>query len=335
MRTTHTAAESAQGRPETLVSPLPEIDQLDLPAGIPFTRAMAIGYGIGPNVLTRLVRQGVLRRVLRGVYVDNAVPDGIGLRSQAISLAIPSDAIVTDSTAAWLYGADVRPRGAHLREPEVHCFRPPGRSRVRRPSVNGGERTLSERDIQIVHGITVTSPLRTACDLGRLMARDDAIGALDAMLRHGNFDQQELIGEVRRFRGYRGVVQLRELVRWADGTSESMGESTLRLRWIDEGLPSPELQIVVSPTGRWQRYRLDLGIRRVRYAAEYDGDDWHSTEEQVAADRARDEDLAADGWIVDHFRRGEVYHSRANVVGNQLRAGLRRAARRSGSAAGR
>lgn len=300
-------------------------DRFGLPAAEPFTGTTAADYGVTPNVLTRLLRDGVLRRVFRGVYVDNAVPDTLALRTRAVALAVPTDAVLTDTTAAWLYGLDLQPPGAHRQTPIVHDFRPPGRTRVRQPAVIGGERTLADSDIQIVNGIRATTPLRTACDLGRLLGRDRAIGALDALLGLDAFTQPELIAAIRRFGGYRGVVQLRELAPIADPRSESMTESTLRLRWIDEGLPFPELQIPVSIPGAWWSYRLDLGIRRIRYAAEYDGDDWHSTPEQIVHDNRRRAELRDDGWIIDVFGREQLYARGANIVGNRIRTGLQRA----------
>jgi hypothetical protein len=286
---------------------------------------MAADVGVTANVLTRLVRDGVLRRVLRGVYVDNAAPDTLDLRARAVALVVPRDAVVTDTTAAWLHGVDVQAPGAHLEVPRVHCFRLPGRTRTRQREVIGGERTLADSDIQVVHGVPTTTPLRTATDLGRLLHRDRAIGALDALLALEAFDRMELGAGTRRFRGYRGVVQLRELVRLADPGSESMGESTLRLRWIDQGLPFPEVQIPVSIPDRLWNCRLDLGIRRVRYAAEYDGADWHTTPDQAERDERRRSALREDGWIIDVFDREQVYGSGAHIAGSRIRNGLIRA----------
>ncbi len=47
-----------------------------------------------------------------------------------------------------------------------------------------------------------------------------------------------MAAEIGRFKGYRGVRQLRVLVPLGDGRSESPGESVLRLHWYDAGLPS-------------------------------------------------------------------------------------------------
>ncbi len=41
---------------------------------VPFTTAQAAGVGVRRDVLTRLVRSGLIRRVVDGVYVDAVVP---------------------------------------------------------------------------------------------------------------------------------------------------------------------------------------------------------------------------------------------------------------------
>ena len=54
--------------------------------------------------------------------------------------------------------------------------------------------------------------------------------------------------EIGRFRGFRGVVQLRCLAPLGDGRAESPGESALRLHWYDAGLPTPEPSGGSTPT---------------------------------------------------------------------------------------
>ena len=76
--------------------------------------------------------------------------------------------------------------------------------------------------------------------------------------------------------GSGACVQLRWLVSIADGRAESAGESALRLRWYDAGLPRPQLQISVFRNGV-EIFRLDLGLEELLFAAEYDGVDFHTS----------------------------------------------------------
>ena len=172
---------------------------------------------------------------------------------------------------------------------------------------------MAPQDLIVVAGLTLTSPLRTAWDLGRLAYRDSAITALDALLRHGTFSLEELCGGVERFKGMRGVVQLRHLAPLADARSESAGESVLRLRWRDlPSLPPPTPQVSVTVAGV-EVYRIDLGVPELRYGCEYDGEEFHGPDEQ-AGDEARRDDLGRRfGWDVDAVRRTNVFGVKRDV----------------------
>lgn len=203
----------------------------------------------------------------------------MALRAEALALVLPPHAVVTDRTAAWLHGVSILPRaapGADL--PDLQCFGAPG-NRMRRGRVRSGERQLLARDVVVVDQIRVTSPLRTACDLGRLLFRFDALAALDGFARAG-VSAAAVRRETLRFKGMRGVVMLRALTELMDPAAESPGESALRLHWVEAGLPAPVLQHRV-PTGRGSALRLDLADPEVKYAAEYDGEQFHGPDREA------------------------------------------------------
>jgi hypothetical protein len=297
-----------------------------LPTDRPFTTAEARRLGIDGNGLARLVRQGALRRVLHGVYVDAAVPDSVDERARAVALAVPEDAVITDATAAWLYGINFFDGNTFAPMPRVQYFGPLERTRVRRAEVQGGRRMLAESDLVRIGPVWVTTPLRTACDLGRSLRRAQALAALDALLRLGDFTAAQLDAEIKRFRGRRGVVQLRDLVLLADGRADSVRESELRMLWIDAGLPKPQLQIpVLQRLGR-EPFRLDIGDPKAKYAAEYDGEEWHSTPEQIARDAWRRQLIRGDGWTIDVFGNQDL-HRWSGMT--RLQDGYRRAVERA------
>lgn len=294
------------------------------PLSGPFTLAEAKAAGLGRDPLMRLTRQGILRRVLKGVYVDAAAPDSLELRALALSLVVPESAVVTDRTAAWLHGVSVLAANDHLRAAPVSLFQEPGHTRVRTRCNVGGERTLLDTDVETVGQIRVTTPLRTALDLGRLTSRDDAIGCLDALLRTGRFCRDELLAELPRFRGFRGVVQLRELAPLADGRAESPPESVLRLRWIDAGLPSPVPQLPIYDDHGYAPYRVDIGSTTAPYAAEYDGEEFHSSPEQRAHDEGRRRWIRDRGIVIDVFGKADVDGSSVRLM-SRLKLGYRAA----------
>ncbi len=302
-------------------------DRCPLPLDTPFTAEQAASLGVSRWYLRLLHDRSLIRRVLRGTYVATQVLDTVDLRAAALRLVVPDSAVVTDRTAAWLHGVDILPRSALLTPPPLCVFGATG-SRMRRPEVRSGVRTLEQDDVEELHGVLVTTPLRTALDLGRLLWRFDAVAALDGFLRLG-VPHEHLLLSVERFRGERGVVQLRLLVPLADGRAESPGESALRLFWYDAGLPRPELQWWVYDNGV-ALYRLDIALPDCRFAAEYDGQLFHSRPEDVEHDRSRRNWLDEEGsWVVDVFDRDDVYAPGADPA-PRLHTGLRLARSRSG-----
>ena len=299
-----------------------------LPLGRPFTRAEALAHGIDDRQLRRLTELSLLRKMVRGVYVASHMPDSALLRAAALRLVVPDGVVITDWTACWLWTGIDAP-GAHQRPPELYLFHSKPHSRMRNELAHSGARHFSRSDVTTFHGLAVTTPLRTACDLGRLFHRDRAIGGIDALLRLGTFDHPELLAEVPRFKGARGVVQLRHLAPLADARAESPGESTLRLRWLDETelpRPTPQIPIVVDGV---VVFWIDLGVEELGYGCEYDGEEFHGPE-QEGHDRARRADLRQRfDWDVDAARRKNVFGPTRDIE-EMLHSGVRRARARRG-----
>jgi len=294
---------------------------------VPFTFAQAVARGVTPHRLRRLEGAGLVRRLLKGVYVVAQAPDGILLRARALSLVVPHTGVVVDETAWWFW-TSLLPSGSHEGVPPLQVFHRHRHARLRNELCVSGSRTFRPSDIARVEGVNVSTPLRTGLDLGRLLHRDRAIGALDSLLRHGSFTRQELLTGVERFRGMRGVRQLRDLAPVADPRAESPGESTLRLRWLDlPSLPVPEPQVSIR-AGGVEVYRIDLGVTGLRYGCEYDGVAFHL---DAAADARRREDLRVRfGWDVEGVGRRQVFGPSRDVE-QVLSAGIRRARARAGA----
>jgi hypothetical protein len=244
---------------------------------------------------------------MRGVYYGAWLEDTLPLRVECLRLLVPEACVVTDRTAAWLWGAAmVLNPGAHLEVPAVSVFCPPGH-RLRNGLVDSGERRFGRGEVTLLDGLSVTTPLRTACDLGRLLHRDQAFAALDSLAALRAFSVDELVASTRQFAGYRGVVQLRSLAPLVDPGSQSPGESILRLRWLDLGFPRPKCQVEVPAPGGG-RYRIDIGLEDRRFGAEYDGEDFH-TEDDAEHDASRR------GWMRRTERWTIVVARKKNIHG--------------------
>jgi hypothetical protein len=224
------------------------------------------------------------------VYAASTAPDTVELRAAAVALLLGREDIAVDRTAAWVHGCSL-PTLAGL--PPVEAV---ADGRTSRTSL-GGRRHLAARDLVAIGRLRLTTPLRTALDLGRLLAPDLAIGAIDALLRSGTFSHRELLAELSRFTGLRGSVQLRALAAQVDARSAGMAESRLRLHWHGAQLPTPVPGLPVAAGPRL--VRLSLGVERRQFGA-------------VLAHQVSAVDLVAlegAGWRVVVLAEERVLHS--------------------------
>jgi len=286
-----------------------------LPLDQPFTyRTAQREAGLDSNDLHWLVQNGFLVRPIRNVYVAAQLPDSIELRCACLRLVVPPDAVVCDRHAGWLHGAEmVLAPGEHLALEPIRIFLPAGRGRLRHGLADSGERTFQPDDLTEIRGLRATTPIRTAWDLGRTRWQERSLAGLDQMLRLRVFTKEELVAGVARFRGMRWVRVLRAMAPLADGRAESPPESVLRLRWIEVLVFRPTPQFEVWDGGQFLA-RLDLASEELRWAAEYDGDEWHSSPEQRTHDRVRRElcEQRAN-WLITPFRRENLFGRHQNA----------------------
>lgn len=280
---------------------------LRVPQGRPFTVGEAHALGLRPEDLRALVGAGLLRHPIRSVYCAAALEDTLFVRVAILRLVVPEDCVVTDRTAAWLWGAQAAlAPNDHVEIPRIAVFAPPGR-RLRNGLTDSGERMLTDRDVVELDGLLVTTPLRTACDLARLLHRDHALAALDGLAALGAFSVPELCAELGRFKGYRGVIQARALAPMTDPRSGSFGESVMRLRWRDAGLPKPECQVEIpAPNGSY--YLIDIGLPEEKFGGEYDGEEFHGPEQEQ-------HDAHRRAWAREHETWTLVVARKHNVFG--------------------
>jgi very-short-patch-repair endonuclease len=246
------------------------------------------------------------------VLVDGELPDSPGLQVRAAALAVGPDLVACHATAALLWGFDV------LGTPTLHFLGPSSLTNRCRPGIQVHPSSLGTDDAVLVDGVWCTPPARTACDVVRMTAPVDGLATLDAALRTAECTREELTAEVERQRGLREVVRLRGLVPHADRRAESPMESRMRWRFIDGGLPAPDVQVRVI--GEDRSWYLDTGWREQRVAAEFDGHAAHMTPEQLRDDRRRHNWLTERGWTLLHVTATDVYRQYERLVATAARA---------------
>lgn len=298
------------------------MDEMSFPDR-PFTTAEILKTGLARWELDRALEQGLLRRVVRGVMVRRDLEDNLELRARAVDLVVSDDHVVVDRSAAWLHGVDTLTLAEQETLPPIETAASKGGNRTERAEVIGRNRDLAETDVMTVFGVRVTTPLRTALDLGCHLRRREAFAAMNQLARLHGITSEALIGELPRFRGRRGVRQLKELVRRVDPRVESQRESWTLLAILDTGLPAPEPQFWIVIDGV-PTYRLDFAWPALKVAVEYDGIAFHLlTEEQRRHDRERRAYLSREGWTIIVVRNGQFRGPGLDRWIDELRGALR------------
>lgn len=149
-----------------------------------------------------------------------------------------------------------------------------------------------------IEGFRVTTPARTAFDLGRRLPRESALITLDALCAATGLAAQQVNELCDIHSGARGITKLRAVLPLVDSGAESPQETRTRLLLIDGGLPRPETQIVVRDNYGSFIARVDLGWKQWKVAVEYDGAQHWTDPKQHAKDIDRLADLAAQNWQI-------------------------------------
>jgi hypothetical protein len=194
------------------------------------------------------------------------------------------------------------------------------RSQHETPGIVLHNDTLSADELGVVRGIPVTTPARTAFDVGRRYGRTMAVIRVDALLQVAELKLADVDALINRHSGARGIVQLRDVVRLADEGAESPQETRTRLVLTDAGLRPTQTQInVVNRFGDHVR-RIDMGWPEWKVGVEYDGEQ-HWTNSAI---RARDIDQQAElvelGWRIVRVSAEMLRFRQATIVARTRQA---------------
>ncbi|HWS92843.1 MAG TPA: hypothetical protein VN255_16480 [Mycobacterium sp.] len=285
---------------------------LDAQGGV-VTSAQALTF-LTRRGLEAQLNTGELQRIWYGIYGRGEVTTA--LRLHGLDLAAGTTVAACMGTAASAYGFDTE------RTADLHVLNPPGQQ------LRSGDGLIVHRregaPLTIVAGRPITTPAWTAVEVARSLPRPRALATLDAALRSGTCDRDDLRRAAERQRGRRGVVAMRGLLPLAAPQAESPMESEARLVMVDGGLPEPALQYeVVGIDGR--TWRLDFAWPEYRVAAEYDGVAWHSGPDAFYRDRRRYSALQELGWVIVSVVAEDVRYRPGELV-RRIQAQLERAA---------
>ena len=184
-------------------------------------------------------------------------------------------AIVTGVAASALHGAEWV--DAHIPIELIYESHPP-------EGIVARNEGIAHDEVTCVDGVPVTTVARTAFDLGRYQPRDKAIARMDALMRAAPFSSEEVLLLAKRYRGARGVKQLKDALPFVDGGAASPRETWLRMLYIDAGLPKPTTQIPIFDTDGTLLRTVDMGWEDFKVLSEYDGDQHRTDRPQYVKD---------------------------------------------------
>jgi hypothetical protein len=176
----------------------------------------------------------------------------------------------------------------------------------------------------LLRGIPVTTPARTAFDLGRRRGLMLAVIRLDALMQATMLKPADIAVLSERHRGSRGVVQLREAIGLADAGAESPQETRTRLVLTSAGLRPQRTQIEVFDLFRNFVGRIDMGWDDWRVGVEYDGVQHWTDPARRTRDIDRQAELEAMGWRIVRVS-ADMLRYRPRVIVERTRAALRAA----------
>ncbi|THG30167.1 type IV toxin-antitoxin system AbiEi family antitoxin domain-containing protein [Naasia lichenicola] len=241
--------------------------QLD---GVMLTRDLE-ALGIHPTRVAELVRSGSLIRIRRGAYVRASAWASASRDEQHRMLVRATDGlhsrrlVFSHYAAAALHGL-----------PLIGAW--PQRVHVLDSAAAGGSsmpglfvhRTTAPRSVETIGSLTVTSIDRTLVDIGITASHLVAVTMMDFALHSGLATTETLLEELAYVSPGRGGKKAASAIYFADGRSESVGESLSRVRMQQLGFEPPDLQV---------RFRDQQGLNAVvdfawdagRVVGEFDG----------------------------------------------------------------
>lgn len=244
-----------------------------------------------------------LRRFHTAVYPGVWVARGADLtptaRARAAWLWSGRRGVLASLSASALHGARwIEPNNA---AELVHTNRRPPRLIVVR-----GDRLL-DGETQFVDDLPVTTPARTAFDLGRRLTPRHSVPRIDALMNATDVKPEEIDAVIARHPRVRGLRNLRWVLRIIDGGAESPYESMTRMLLVQNGFPRPQTQVRVCDPGGSVVARLDMGWPQWRVGVDFDGAHHWTDPRQYTRDIERYAQLADLGWTDIRLTSGMLH----------------------------
>ncbi|MEV0802502.1 type IV toxin-antitoxin system AbiEi family antitoxin domain-containing protein [Kribbella sp. NPDC050281] len=242
-----------------------------------FTRADACAAGYTDADIHRRVTAGRWIRLTRGAYAqlgsefasmaawDRAA--WLHLRSaKAVYQRLAGRAVVSHQSALLLYGVQV----SELDLRRVHVTRVSGLGRSGSTVCQHAARPPIGEPVE-QDGVLLTRGARAVVEASRAASYPVAVSVVDQALRRRVATAEQLAAALSLFEGRPGNTTATRAVLFADGRSESVGESRLRVMLADLGLPVATLQAEIRDEHGALVARVDFLLAECGVVIEFDG----------------------------------------------------------------
>jgi hypothetical protein len=210
-----------------------------------FSRAQALDCGETDRSLAVAIREGALVRLRRGFYAPadiyaTATSSGKHVQHARAAMAGQGGRVaLTGISAAALHGFDIYGTSLDV----VHLVRlDNGSTRTEAGIVHHGSRQNIEEEPGLYEGMLASIPARAVWEVACRSSLEGGVVTADSALHQMPELKESLDALHDRFALFPGSVKGRTVMRFADGRSDSPGESVTRVQYYRYGIPIPDLQ---------------------------------------------------------------------------------------------
>lgn len=259
-----------------------------------------------------------LHRVHRGVYAVGHRSASRVTHLRAALLACGEGAVISHGTAAALHGFwDSWPHLIDVTVP-VEAGRKIDGIRCRRC------RYPEPEEIEVRHGLNVTTPARTLVDLAGIISLGTLRKTVGRAAIRRRLDVQAVDIAIYNAKGRRGLKRLELALvpyRTKDGKAPDVRsdfETLVLPELIELGLVRPQVNAWLHVDD--ERFLVDFFWEQASVIVETDGRETHETPTAFQSDRRRDQFLAAAGYRVLRITWHQIHGERAAVLDRVSRA---------------
>lgn len=305
-----------------------------------FDRTDALAAGYDDNDIRARVGARRWIRLCRGAYAElpadeESWPDWERARwlhlrtAKAAYRRLAGRAVVSHQSAVLLHGIEV----TDLDLGRVHLTRLTGLGRSGTTVCQHAPRPPVPDPVEL-GGVRLTPGPRAVIETIRFTAYPVAVSVVDEALRIGLVTPSQLAAALDLFKNRSGIGIAIRAVQFADGHSESVGESRLRVLMADLGLPTPVLQPEIRDGNGNLVGRVDFLFSQWGVIVEFDGVLKYAGKgaAPLVREKRREDALRDLGYEVVRSTWADFAHP--DALAQRIRAAMRRAADRRTPMAG-